>query len=204
MPTGYTADIKDGISFKEFALDCSRGFGALIHLRDSPNADIPDKVEPNRYHKEQLEECKAKLKKVNMMSDKDLVEKEKNAIQESIEYNKKAIEENKELKAKYEDMLEKVKAWEPPSEDHKNFKQFMIDQIESSINYDCRTSYYTESIREMENRKIDSAYRIRQDRIEEIQDSIEYHKKHWEEDKQRAKEKTEWIQKLKKSLQDYE
>lgn len=43
MPTGYTAAIKYGITFKEFALDCARNFGACISMRDEPReTPIPD------------------------------------------------------------------------------------------------------------------------------------------------------------------
>ena len=36
MPTGYTSDLYEGknISFTEFALQCSRAFGATIDQRD--------------------------------------------------------------------------------------------------------------------------------------------------------------------------
>jgi hypothetical protein len=36
MPTGYTAAIKDGISFEKFVWDCARGMGALVMMRDEP------------------------------------------------------------------------------------------------------------------------------------------------------------------------
>ena len=36
MPTGYTDKIKDGITFKEYAMGCARAFGALITMRDNP------------------------------------------------------------------------------------------------------------------------------------------------------------------------
>ncbi|VTR91619.1 unnamed protein product [Gemmata massiliana] len=38
-------------------------------------------------------------------------------------------------------MLEHVRAWEPPSTDHENLKQFMIDQLRESIDFDCRGEY---------------------------------------------------------------
>ena len=34
MPTGYTADIKDGIDFKTYAMNCARAFGARVMLRE--------------------------------------------------------------------------------------------------------------------------------------------------------------------------
>lgn len=51
MPTAYTADIAKGITFKQYAMNCARAFGALIDLRDKPaNCEIPDVVYPSDYH----------------------------------------------------------------------------------------------------------------------------------------------------------
>lgn len=49
MPTGYTADIKDGISFETYAMNCARAFGACVSLRDKPSGGkvIPDAFEPS-------------------------------------------------------------------------------------------------------------------------------------------------------------
>lgn len=53
MPTGYTANIKNGITFEEFALDCARNFGALIIMRDEPkDAPIPEQFEASKHHEE--------------------------------------------------------------------------------------------------------------------------------------------------------
>ena len=47
MPTGYTAPIKDGISFNDFMWGCARAFGALIMMRDDPpGTPIPERFEP--------------------------------------------------------------------------------------------------------------------------------------------------------------
>ena len=35
MPTGYTARIKDGMEFKEYALEYARAFGACLSLQES-------------------------------------------------------------------------------------------------------------------------------------------------------------------------
>ena len=59
MPTGYTYPVADGTitEFSKFALNCSRAFGVLMHMRDEPiDAPIPDKIEPTSYYKNQLDE----------------------------------------------------------------------------------------------------------------------------------------------------
>ena len=60
MPTEYTHYIKDGISFKEFALKCARAFGACITMKEDPmDVEIP-KFKPDTYYHKRL---KATLKK---------------------------------------------------------------------------------------------------------------------------------------------
>lgn len=200
MPTGYTADIKDGISFKEFLLNCSRAFGALVHLRDQPDAEIPDEIEPKTYHKEKLSELRSELKKVNQMEDEEILEEWEQIRDDAIGRAEKSISEAQELREKYEDMLEKVKDWEPPTEDHQNLKDFMIEQIEKSIDFDCSKTYSQKQLVNWKNKEKPSPYEYRQQRIESIQDDIKYHEEKWESEKKRAKDKTEWIRELKKSV----
>ena len=58
MPTGFTCDIKDGITFERFALNCARAFGALINMRDdSLDAEIPDEIKPSDHHVKALAEA---------------------------------------------------------------------------------------------------------------------------------------------------
>ena len=53
MPTGFTYKIKDGISFEEFIMRCTRAFSALVCMRASSiDSAIPKKFEPESYHKD--------------------------------------------------------------------------------------------------------------------------------------------------------
>ncbi|MBS3155164.1 hypothetical protein J4404_01555, partial [Candidatus Woesearchaeota archaeon] len=74
MPTGYTYIIGEkDITFKEFALRCARGFGALVEMRDdSLEARIPNKFYPCSYHKEQIGEAQKQLDRVQNMSLKEV------------------------------------------------------------------------------------------------------------------------------------
>ena len=58
MPTGYTADIKDGISFQTYALNCARAFGACVMLRD----------EPGDYHLKAMEKARNALAKLESLT----------------------------------------------------------------------------------------------------------------------------------------
>ena len=193
MATGYTNCIKDGISFKDFALNCSRAFGALYSLRDMPYAEIPDSIKPSSYHKESIEEAKKEYEKFLNMDSTDIIngwnEYCKNSISSYMNIKNKAIK----LKNSYEKMLEQVKAWQPPTDDHTNLKEFMINQIEKSIDFDC--SGRDEPMEKLLT--IDEWYGMM---IKDSKKDIEYHTKQWEKEVERCDIETKWIQDLKRSL----
>ena len=126
MPTGYTADIEKGISFKEYALRCARAFGACIEMRDDPNdKPIPEKFEVSDYHTKALAAAKRKLAEVTKMSIADCEKRaEKEYNQRTKEHNE-TISKKLALKKKYEDMLAEVRAWKIPSPEHTEFAKFM-------------------------------------------------------------------------------
>ena len=63
MPTGYTHDIPAGITFRQFALNCARAFGANIAMRDDP-ADKPIEVyEPSDYSAKAITKATNELRK---------------------------------------------------------------------------------------------------------------------------------------------
>ena len=65
MPTGYTAAVKDGITFEQFAWSCARAFGALIDMRDSPTgAPIPQRFEPSQYNAVEAEKASAEIERL--------------------------------------------------------------------------------------------------------------------------------------------
>ena len=192
MPTGYTSDIKDGITFKQYALGCARAFGALFHMRDKPcDVEIPDEVPVSDYHTEELKKYKEELSFLEKCNYADFVRlcNEQNE-KKQLEYEQRA-EDNRLLKQKYVDMLSKVEAWEPPSEDHVELKKFMIDQLESSIKVDV----YKENPPVMVD--VDEYITRRKNGLVK---EIKYHTEKLQEEIESAKERSVWIKKLKKSL----
>lgn len=137
MATGYTAAIEDGISFQDFVLRCARAMGACIMQRDEP-LNAPIKMdEPSGYYKVEGEKA---FRELAMFSSMDLASREQ-VYRESIRSRESALSEIKvghsELRAKYDDMLQKVNEWEPPTEDHVGLKEFMQEQIAESMSFDC-------------------------------------------------------------------
>lgn len=194
MATGYTADIEKGISFPEFALNCARAFGALIHMRDSASdAEIPDEIKPSEYHKIAIDDALIKLNEAKEMTLETAKMKAEIEWAEAIKSQARYKEKKLELLYKYKSMLHKVEMWQPPTPDHIEMKVFMIEQIQSSVDFDC-TIYPHDEI------KLKSAEEFRQENIAKCAKSLGYHVKEWQEEVKRCKGRTEWIRALKASL----
>ncbi len=198
MPTGYTAAIKDGITFKRFLMDCAKAFGACITMRDDPmDKPIPEEFEVDDYHIKALERAKEELSKYSLMS---LDEAEQKALSEYCnskkEYEEK-LKENKELLHKYQTMLNQANEWIPPTSEHVGIKEFMIDQIKGSIEFDCMGDYYKKALKEI--KKL-SGFEWRGQRIDMTIRDIIYHAEKYEEEKARVKSRNEWIKTLRKSV----
>jgi hypothetical protein len=124
MPTGYTAVIDDNptVPFRHFALRCARAFGALVTM-------LPEKMEPSPYYRERLEKANAELAEalgltleaaeVLMLSERESVARR----------NAEHRQEHATTAAAYERMRVEVAAWKPPTKDHENMKQFMLEQL---------------------------------------------------------------------------
>ena len=146
MPSGLTDKIGKGATFAEFALGCARQMGALIHMRDEPSDAKITLPESSEYYREELENVRCKLQELQKISMEDfkkqLVEERKSA-RESVE---QAINDKNKLRGQYMQMLMEVKAWRPPTTDHNEFKNMMIQQITDSISFDCDTTYEQERL----------------------------------------------------------
>lgn len=198
MPTGYTYPIieKSAYSFKEYAMDCARAFGACILMRDDPkDTPIPEKFEPSDYNQRASEQAKRKLSELSAMTQEEQVafgqSASKSAITHALEYLNKQKAENAKLDA----MAKKVEAWAPPTEKHKGLKKFMLEQIAISKN---KIEYSMEGVEQAKARLPLDFY---DDALADAKRSIEYHTKANEKEIQRANSRTEWVQKLRESLQ---
>lgn len=147
MPTGYTAPVKDGeiTSLADFALTCSRGFGALVLLRDNEQSleatrryiESEDYLASSSYYADEMAKAQARLAELEAMDEREALAAAQEAADEVIAQNRHNAEARLVERERYEAMEAKVEAWEPPTRDHIEFKNFMLKQIRESIEFDC-------------------------------------------------------------------
>ena len=197
MPTGYTSAIKDDISFEQFALQCARAFGALITMRDDPNdAEIPDSFEPSPFYQENIDKATTELIAIMDVSASEAKRLAKKQYDDQVDYIKKQMKKNNELREKYKAMLQKVRAWEPPSKDHVEMKKFMVDQIVQSIDFDCSNEYYLKSYPQPL-----TGEQYKASEIKRLSHDIEHYTTELKKEKDRCEERSLWVRKLKESLE---
>lgn len=193
MPTGYTAAIADGITFKQYALNCARAFGALVLMRDDPaDAPIPERFEPNDYHANELQNASARLSTLRLMSPAEAEIAAQNEYDEAVARENKYAKERAELHQKYDAMLAQVVAWQAPTPDHVKYKEFMEEQIRDSIRWDCR-GYSAPPLRLSATEWLTEA-------IKKAEHDIEYHTKHHAEEVERTNTRNTWIKALRDAL----
>lgn len=193
MPTGYTADVVDGkiTEFSEFALLCARAFGATITMRDEPlNAPIPDEFPPSDYNAKRLAEARANLSKLTAMTpDEACVSAEadyQEKLQRHVEYERRETEQETRLEA----MEAKVRAWTPPTAEHFEMKNFMLEQLRISKRGEYRSP---------EPQRLSGEDWIAKE-IEKAQRDIEYHLTENEKEIERSRQRSEWVKSLRASL----
>ena len=194
MPTGYTADVKDGkiTEFRDFALQCARAFGACIEMRDDPlSTPIPDEFKADNYHANRVVETMAELKRVESMSSVDVAAECEREYEEAAKRHRESVERTTETRNHYNAMLAKVVEWEPPSPAHVELKQFMIQQLTESRQFDCIES---------DPPKREAPADWRQRKMRRLTADLEYHATGDREEHERAASRTLWVRQLRESL----
>ena len=198
MPTGYTSDVQNGkiTKFEDFAMQCARGMGALIMMRDLPsNAPIPERFEPSvQYHDEKIAAAEARLAEVRAISLPALREAAQQDYTAAVASDDAWMAGRAEARKRYEAMLERVNAWTPPTTEHEGFQAFMRQQLEESIDFDCPTERYTPEPVKLEP----EAWAQKQ--IEEAAKNLAYHTKARREEIERTEARNRWLSDLRKSL----
>jgi hypothetical protein len=144
MPTSYTEKVGTGevTDFAEYAMMCARNFGVCITLRDDPlSGEVPE-FRPDPHYTERLAEAREKIAEWDSMTTEQRMEKYEAECREIMEYARNGIQEVNEMRKRYEAMLKKARGFKPPTEEHKNYAKFIVDQLQQSIDFDCSTEYY--------------------------------------------------------------
>jgi hypothetical protein len=192
MPTGYTIAVEEGCSFNEFVWSCARGFGALVTLRDDIKAKIPLKLEYSPYHTVKLKELDAELMALQKPNFAKIEKIIANKNKEISERNKRYIEEHNVKIKRYAEMKQKISEWIPPTLEHNNLKDFMLQQIDVSINFEGKP--YQQPLVEI----LPAAW-LELEKARLLKD-IEYHTQRHNEEVKRVDERNEWLKALRESV----
>jgi len=204
MPTGYTAGIIDGkiTTFEQFATQCSRAFGATIHMRDNPLDSPYEPRTPSEYYVNSLQSQREKLEEMKTMTDEAIVQDFENLLNDSLKYHEREMEKTKVNLGRLNSIMESAKSWVPPTEDHEGVRDYMIDQLEITIKADGDPSYHVNKIvqakKELEEGIDPKVYR--EEKIKEIEDRISYYEGEVQKELERCKQSNDWMDKFLESI----
>lgn len=195
MPTGYTAGIASGETktFSEYAMTCARAFGAFVHMRDDSLSCAMSRAKVSPHHSVAIAECKAEIVRLGKLT------KTQWKTEADAEYALRTTEESDravrraEREQRYRNMFNQVSAWTPPTGDHEGLKNFMLEQLESSINFDCGGC-------ESPSRERQTGEQWYWSRISALSSSIAYHEKALREETERVDKANAWVDALSASL----
>ncbi|TWT30519.1 hypothetical protein KOR42_54580 [Thalassoglobus neptunius] len=197
MPTGYTDGVQSGkiTEFNEYAILCARAFGATIMMRDDPlDAEIPE-FEPSTFYRDKLEQATKELAEFESMTSEQRRTMHEQEHAEKVATAETYISERNEQRQRYEAMLEKAKAFTPPTAEHEGLAKFMVEQLEQSIEHDCGSDYW-------ENEKVKTPFdEWEKQRLESLRDKIGRYAGEWQGEQTRTEGRNRWVRELRKELE---
>lgn len=139
MPTGYTAKLCDGPQgFREFALECSRNFGAMFMLRDNGiGSKIPAELKVPEWYQEAADNATNELMRLRKLTLDECEAEAEREYRGTVAANKSSLAKAGELWERLMRMRRCVMEWVPPTPDHKELKKFMLQQLDETIRIDA-------------------------------------------------------------------
>lgn len=200
MPTGYTAPIYEGekdFTFEKFAMRCARNFGACVSMREEPldvEIDLDKHFRSSDFYKVALERAEKAYQE--FLDNPPTEEQLGREYDEKIERNRKEFLEKKlyyeQMRERFWNMLRAAQEWEPPTPEHNKLKDFMVKQLEYSLNFDCHLTMPIEGTREDYIKYHTSSERFTKE--------IDYYRCKYEIDVKVCNERKKWIIDLMESL----
>ena len=195
MPTGYTAELMEkGLDFRTFTLRCARAFGACVMQRDDSMDDAPKKQKPSKYATNALKEAEKKLKQLQAMPAKRQQDYGEEQRSKAVASAKQSLATTRTENARLDKMAIQVRAWHPPTDDHKGLKDFMLDQISISRHDEAWGEKY---VREAEEKTVE-AYFV--EAVSKAVRDVAYYKEEVQKEQARTAQRNGWIDDLYRSL----
>lgn len=187
--------MEKGQSFREFAMQCARAFGACVTMRDdSMDEPIPKRFEASDYHVKQLDGARAKLSWLRGLNKDEQLAHGQKLKSELVNSRKTWLAKEKAQNERLCDMEKSVMAWKPPTKDHLGLKTFMLEQLGVSKN-NC--DYIQQEIAKTQ---ADPPLAFYIADVEQAVRDIKYHTEQHAKEVGRADSRTEWVTQLRESL----
>lgn len=199
MPSGYTEPVLTGkiTEFRDFALDCSRAFGARVMERDN---GMDAQWEPrtiDEYYITRLNESIQKLNELTARTPEQWTTAHVKACEERFAYLQDTLAKAETAKARYSKMLVFAEDYVAPSADHENFKQFMVEQLVESMKFDVYKPHVSDT--DVDRLTVEQ---FRDQKIAQVRKDISYYAKEIEEDADRVIGSNNWMYQLFTSLEE--
>lgn len=179
--------------FREFVMERVRGL-ALARFTgiEDWRVPIPKVFKPrNSFFLDWLDAARSRLVEIEAWSVADAKrEAEKSYKEELLQYNTEMAYKNG-LRKRYEGLLREAKQWIPPTRGHIKLKHSMIERIKDKIDMECIKPKRPSCLTGVE---------YKQREVEKAKKDINEYGKYWQNEKDIAKEGTEWLRALRVSL----
>lgn len=182
---------------EQFAKKCILAFGATEHMqKEDQESDEYIQREADESYEKELLEMEKSLEFIKNMSDKDILQSHTTYLSSELEYYESDLNRIRESKSRIEKILEEAKSWEIPSEDHQEFKEFMIDDLEEGLKKGCDESHHLKRIEEIKEELKMDANSVRERILKGATEDMERQKKDIETEKQLASDSNLWVEKI--------
>lgn len=198
--TGYTSElVEKDLDLKHFTLMCARAFGACFHMRDEPISVLPKpNTELDKYTEKEIKKDSELLSQLRKLrTKKSKIDWATNQLKTALAEAKKFYNEaNKSKeKQKLKNMKLKVSSWEPPTASHQELKNFMLSQLESSMQFGDNVRYYKELVRTHE-KDLENPLEYYKQEVKQLISDISYNKKKYKKEVEAIKKCNKWIKDL--------
>jgi hypothetical protein len=186
---------------EQFAKKCILAFGATEHMqKDNSESDDYIQREADEAYEKELQEMEKSLDYIKNLSDEEILSNHVSYLSNELEYYKEDLARIRENRSRIEKILEDAKSWEIPSEDHQEFKEFMIEDLEECLKKGCDESHHVKRIEEINEEFKMDANSVRERILKGATEDIERQKKEVETEKQLADDSNAWVEQIIKSF----
>lgn len=196
MPSGYTYQILEDpeFTFDKYVIKCIGAFD--VSCRDGAKLQRKTEIQDDDYYIKRLISSEQELEHLEKMPEAEIIKRYQKHYDGQLKEQKEDIASYKKESKKYNEYLDKAKAWMAPTVTHGRFKRFLIEQIEASMYYKTMEDFL-ESHHVPEKQ---DPFEWHNQGKEYLKESISRSKLQIDKDKDRISERNEWVEAIFQSV----